>query len=225
MIDIIPAILSPTRDDFHRRFKAVEPYTEWIQIDIVDGKFAPTKTIDHEVINRFRTAKKLEIQLMVEFIEDWIDPFVKSKPARIIVPVESARNPINLIRHVRRHQIQIGFSLNPLTDVSRMQHIIDKVDSVLLLAVMPGFQGQKFNEKIYKKIQDLREMRPDIYIEVDGGVRPGIARTCVEYGANALCVGSYILKNNEIEGETYQEKIKKAIEVLKEDIEGVSSSR
>ena len=155
MIDIIPAILSSTRDDFHRRFKAVEPYTEWLQIDIVDGKFAPVKTIDHEVVNRFRTAKKLEIHLMVEFIEDWIDPFVKSKPARIIVPVESARNPINLIRHVRRHQIQIGFSLNPLTDVSRMQHIIDKVDSVLLLAVMPGFQGQKFNEKIYKKIQDL----------------------------------------------------------------------
>lgn len=222
MVDIIPAILSSTRDDFHRRFKAVEPYTEWIQIDIVDGKFAPSKTIGLEVVRKFRTAKKLEIHLMVNFIEDWIDPFVKEKVARIIVPVESARDPIGLIRHIRRHNIQVGFSLNPHTKVDTLQHIIDKVDMVSLLAVIPGFQGNKFDERIYKKIEEVREMRPDIYIEIDGGIRPGIARKCVEHGANALAIGSFILKNNEIEGETYQEKIKKAIEIIKEDIQEVS---
>lgn len=222
MVEIIPAILSPTRDDFHRRFKAVEPYTEWLQIDIVDGKFAPSKTVGPEVVTKFRTTKKLEIQLMVNFIEDWIDPFVKAKPARIIVPVETARDPIGLIRHLRRHNIQVGFSLNPHTGVERMQHLIDKVDSVLLLSVMPGFQGQHFVHGVFQKIRGLRSMRPDVYVEVDGGIQPGIARKCVESGANALVVGSYILKNDKIEGDTYGKKIKRAIEILKEDIEGVS---
>jgi ribulose-phosphate 3-epimerase len=222
MVDIIPAILSSTRDDFHRRFKAVEPYTdEWLQIDIVDGKFAPSKTVGPEVVTKFRTAKKLEIQLMVNFIEDWIDPFVKAKPARIIVPVETSRDPIGLIKHLRRHQIQVGFSLNPHTPTERMRHLIDKVDSALLLSVTPGFQGQHFAQGVLKKIPKLREMRPDVYIEVDGGIQPGVARKCVELGANGLCVGSYILKNDKVEGNTYAEKIQRAISILKEDIREV----
>ena len=222
-IDIIPAILSSTREDYHRRFKAVEPYTEWIQVDIVDGKFAPSKTIGVEPVRAIRTARKLEIQLMVKFIEDWIDPFVKARPERIIVPIESSRDSIGLIKHVRRHKIQIGFSLNPHTPVSTMEHLIDKVDATLLLSVNPGFQNQHFYQGVLQKIKDLKSMRPDAYIEVDGGIQPGIARKCVEVGASALCVGSYILKNDKLEGETYGEKIKNAIENLKSDVEGVNA--
>ncbi|MEX0616379.1 MAG: hypothetical protein WD231_01035 [Candidatus Woykebacteria bacterium] len=222
MVDIIPAILSTTRSDFHLRFKAVEPYTEWIQIDFVDGRFAPSKTVGPEVIGQFRTSKKLEIQLMVNFIEDWIDPFVKLKPERIIFPVETAHDPIGIVNHLRRHRIQVGFSLNTHTEVGRMQHLVDKIDCAVLLAVNPGFQGQKFYEGVYQKIKDLRAMREDLYIEVDGGQQPGIARKCAQAGAKALAVGSYILKNDKIEGATYGEKIKNAIDALKEDVKGVS---
>ena len=139
---------------------------------------------------------------MVKFIEDWIDPFVKAKPARIIVPIESSRDSIGLIRHVRRHKIQIGFSLNPHTPISTMEHLIDKVDAILLLSVNPGFQNQHFYYGVLQKIKDLKSMRPDVYIEIDGGIKPGIAKKCVEAGANALCVGSYILKNSDVEGNT-----------------------
>jgi len=222
MVDIIPAILSTTRSDFHLRFKAVEPYTDWIQIDFVDGRFAPNKTVGPEVIGQFRTSKKLEIQLMVNFIEDWIDPFVKLKPARLIFPVETSHDPIGLINHVRRHQIEIGFSLNPHTEAERMRHLIDKIDCATLLAVNPGFQGQHFFHGVFQKIKDLRTMRPDVYIEVDGGIQPGIARKCVEAGVNALAVGSFILKNDKIGGSTYQERIKNAINALKEDVKGAS---
>ena len=223
MIDIIPAILSSTREDYHRRFKAVEPYTEWIQIDIVDGKFVPSKTIGAETVSSIRTPRKLEIHLMVKFIEDWIDPFVKARPERIIVPIESSRDSIGIIRHVRRHGIQIGFSLNPHTPISTMEHLIDKVDATLLLSINPGFQNQHFFHGVLQKIKDLKSMKGDAYIEVDGGIQPGIAKKCVEAGANGLCVGSYILKNDKLEGDTYGEKIKNAIENLISDVEGVSS--
>lgn len=219
MVDIIPAILSTTREDYHRRFKAVEPYTEWIQVDIVDNKFARNLTVGPKEVGSLRTLKKLEIQLMVDYIEDWVDPFVKLKVARIIVPYESARDPIGVINHVRRHNIEIGFSINPDTPASVLQHIVDKVDTVLLLSVYPGFSGQHFVHGVFKKIKELRQMRPDVFIEIDGGIEPGIAKRCVEAGANALCVGSFILKNDKIEGVTYSEKVRNALDLLRKDVE------
>lgn len=221
--EIIPAILSKTTADYHKKFKVIEPLTEWIQIDIVDNKFARNQTIGPKEVASFRTLKKLEIQLMVDFIEDWVDPFVKIKVARIIIPYESARDPIGIIYHIRRHGIEVGFSVNPGTPVSRLQHVVDKVDTVLLLSVHPGFSGQHFVHGILKKIKDLREMRPDIVIEVDGGIGPGTARKCAETGANILISGSFIFENDKMEGQTYQEKVKSALEILKSDVAEVDS--
>ena len=165
---------------------------------------------------------------MVNYIEDWLDPFIKMRPStnvsRIIFPYESARDPIGVIRHVRRHGIQVGISINPDTPASRLQHLIDNADTVLLLSVYPGFSGQHFVHGVLNKIMQLREMRPDVVIEVDGGIEPGTARKCAEVGANVLISGSYLFENSKIKGETYHEKVKGALAILKEDVEGVVPS-
>ena len=221
MVEIIPAILSKTAADYHRKFKVIEPLTEWIQIDIVDNKFARNLTIGPKVVSSFLTAKKLEIQLMVDYIEDWIDPFIKLRAARIIVPYESCRDPLGIIHHLRLHGVEIGFSIDPETPSSRLQHLIDKLDTVLLLSVYPGFSGQHFVHNTLRKIEHLRQMRPDIVVEVDGGIEPGTARKCAEVGANILIAGSFVFENDKIEGETYRERVKNALAVLKEDVAGV----
>lgn len=221
--EIIPAILSTTPADYHKKFKAIEPLTDWIQIDIVDNKFARNLTVGPKIVGGFRTLKKLEIQLMVDYIEDWIDPFVqirkKANVARIIVPYETARDPIGVINHVRRHGVQIGFSINPDTPTNRLQHVIDKADTILLLSVYPGFSGQHFVHGTLEKIRQLRQMRPDVVIEVDGGIEPGTARKCAETGANILVSGSFLFENAKIKGEIYKEKVRKAFETLKADVE------
>lgn len=228
MAEIIPAILSKTPADYHKKFKAVEPFAEWIQVDIVDNKFARNLTVGPKAVGAIRTRKKLEIQLMVDLIEDWIDPFIKIRPttnvSRIIVPLESARDPIGITRHVKRHGVEIGFSINPDTKVERLQHVIDKVDAVLLLSVYPGFSGQHFVHGTLDRIIKLREMRPDILIEVDGGIAPGTARKCAEVGANVLISGSFIFENAKVKGDTYHEKVQTALGILKEDIEGIVPS-
>ena len=222
MAEIIPVILSKTSSDYHKKIKAVEPFTEWVQIDIVDGKFAPNKTIGPEVVAPIRIKNKLEIHLMVQFIEDWVDRFIKIQAVkRIIFPIETAFDPIGLIRHLKRHNVQVGVHLNPETPVKRLQNIISYLDQVLLLSVHPGFSGQHFVYGTLKEIEYVREMRPDIAIEVDGGIAPGTARRCVEFGANILNAGSFIFENDTIKGETYQERISNAISILKEDVEGV----
>jgi ribulose-phosphate 3-epimerase len=238
MVEIIPAILSTTAADYHKKFKAVEPFTEWIQVDIVDGRFAPNKTIGPEAIKPFLTSKKLEIHLMVKFIEDWVDRFIKIVAVkRIIFPIETAVEPIKLISHLHHHNVEAGAALNPDTPAERLRHIIGYLDTVLLLSVYPGFQGQHFVHNVLKKIMGVREMRPDIKIEVDGAIVPGTARHCAEMGANILAAGSFIFKNDKmstvgrrftstesgykIEGSTYQERIKNALEALRADVEGV----
>ena len=222
MVEIIPAILSATASDYHKKFKAVEPFVDWIQVDFVDGRFAPNKTIGPEAIKPFLTSKKLEIHLMVKFIEDWVDRFIKIPAVkRIIFPIETAAEPIKLIAHLHHHNIEAGAALNPDTPVEKLRHIIGYLDMVLLLSVYPGFQGQHFVHSALKKIIEVREMRPDIKIEVDGAIAPGAARRCAEVGANILAAGSFVFENAKIEGETYKERIKNALEALRADVEGV----
>jgi len=159
---------------------------------------------------------------MVDFIEDWVDPFIeirdKASIARIIVPYESCRDPIGVINHVRQHNLEVGFSINPDTPTVKLQHLIDKLDVVLLLAVYPGFSGQHFVHGTLDKIKQLKNTRPDITIEIDGGIEPGTARKCVQMGADLLAAGSFIFENVKIKGSTYKEKVKNALNTLREDV-------
>lgn len=221
MVEILPAILAKTSNDYHHKLKIVEPYTDWVQVDIVDNIYSRNQTIDAKVVGSIRTNIKLEIQLMVERIENWIDPFIAVRPNRIIFPLESAREPLLLIRHMKQHQVPFGFSLDPHTPVERMQHLIDKIDVVLLLAVNPGFSGQHFFYGVLDKIRKLKSMRPDLIIEIDGGIDPSIARKCAQVGANILASGSFIFKNDKMEGSTYGDKVRNSIEALKESVEDI----
>jgi ribulose-phosphate 3-epimerase len=222
MVEVVPAILSTHRADYHKKFKAVEPLVDWVQIDVVDGRFAPNKTIGPEVVKAFRTVKKLEIQLMVNFIEDWVDRFVKIQSVqRIVFPIETAYQPIRLIKHIKRHKVEVGASVNPQTPVERLEHIIGHLDTALVLSVHPGFSGQHFVQGSFEKIKKIKQMRPNVRVEIDGAVSPGIARKAAEVGADVLIAGSFIFSNPKMEGETYHEKVKKAIDSLREDVEGM----
>lgn len=226
MVEILPAILAKTGADYHRKFKAAEPYTDWFQIDIVDGRFAPVKTIGPREVAAFRTGKKLEIQLMVNFIEDWLDNFVKIQAVkRIVFPVETAFDPIGIIRHLKRHKIEVGVSINPQTSPERLQHIISYLDTALVLSVYPGFSGQHFVHGSFEKIKKIKQMNPNVRVEIDGGISPGTARKAAEEGADILVAGSFIFDNANIEGESYQEKIESALRILKDDVGGLLPSK
>lgn len=221
MVEILPAILAKTSDEYLRKLKTVEPFTDWVQIDIIDNTYARNHTINAKVVEAIRTKCKLEIHLMVERIENWIDPFVKIRPHRIIVPIESAREPLLLIRHLNQHQIPFGFSLEPHTPAESLQHVVDKIDVALLLAVNPGFSGQHFYHGVLDKIRKLRAMRADLKIEIDGGIEPDTARKCAEVGADILSCGSFIFENDKMDGASYSEKVRNSIEALKESVENI----
>lgn len=204
MVEIIPAILVKTEEEFRARFRQVEPLVSWVQIDIVDGKFAPNVTWnDPLVMASLKTSVRFEIDLMVADVEREVGRWLGAVPqvGRILVHEEALRHDaprrevFDLMADMREQGIEFGLSLNPETDVEHLFPYIDELDAVLLLGVSPGFGGQKLQENVIKKVALLREKFRNLPIEVDGGVSAENARALVEAGATRLAAGSFLFKH------------------------------
>jgi len=208
MIEIVPAILVKTRNELEQRFREVEPYVNRIQIDIMDGKFVPNKTIQPEDMALFKTKLIKEAHLMVEDNEKYVDDFLNLDFDMIIVHIESCRDVDGIIKKVKDRRKKIALALNPSTSLSLLKDYLDDLDMVLLMTVNPGFSGQGFIPEVLSKIKQLRRMKKGLDIEVDGGINKENAKLVAEAGANILVSCSGIFK--------FEDK-KKAIESMKKE--------
>lgn len=188
MAKIIPTVLTNSEEEYCKRLRQIEHITDLIQIDIIDGKFAPNTTVGTDVIGKYPTSAQLEAQLMVNFAEGYIRELAKLEyMMRIILPFEGKSNISEAIYQVKKHDKQVGISLNPGTPVSSAQNFFDEVDLLLLLSVDPGFSGQKFQPHVIKKVQEAKHIVPGLAVEVDGGVDFENAPLLARAGADFLC--------------------------------------
>jgi len=193
MIEIVPAILVKTPKELEQRLKEVELYVKRVQIDIMDGKFVPNKTIQPEDMKLFKTILMKEVHLMVEDNEKYVEDFLNLDFDMIIVHLESCRDVEGIIRKVKDHGKKIALALNPPTPLSLINDYLDDLDMILLMTVNPGFSGQGFMPEVLPKIKELRKMRKNLDIEVDGGIKKENAKLVAEAGANILvsCSGIF----------------------------------
>lgn len=208
MIEIVPAILVKTREELEQRFKEVEPYVDRIQIDIMDGKFVPNKTIQPEDMKDFKTNLVKEAHLMVNDNEKYVEDFLNLGFDLIIVHYESCKDIPGIIKKVKERGKKIALAINPPTPLLVIKDYLNDLDMVLIMTVNPGFSGQGFDSSVLSKIRELRGMKRDLDIEVDGGIKVGTVKLAAKAGANifASCSGIY----------KFEDK-KKAIEALKND--------
>jgi ribulose-phosphate 3-epimerase len=208
MIEIVPAILVKNLGELNKRLKEVESYVNRIQIDIMDGKFVPNKTIQPEEMESFRTKLIKEAHLMVNDNEKYVDDFLKLGFDIIIVHAESCKNIKEIIKKVKSRGKKIALAVNPPTPLSSIKNVLNDLDMVLIMSVNPGFSGQGFMPEILPKIRELRKIKKDFDIEVDGGIKLGNAKLVAEAGANIIvsCSGIYGFENK-----------KEAIELLKKE--------
>lgn len=191
MAVIVPGILSNSEDEYHRRLLAAEHVADLIQIDVVDGKFAPSTTVGSDIIKKYQTFRSLEIQLMVVYPENYIDDLAPLEwVVRIIVPFEIDADVASAIYHIRRHGKQAGLSLNPTTPVHAALHYFDDIDLLLLMTGKPGFSGQKLGDGTYKRISEAKSLVADMPLEVDIGVNFDNAAKLAQAGANFLVASS-----------------------------------
>lgn len=172
----------------------------FLHIDIMDGKFVKNSTWNCLDVKNIlpNNSKPLDIHLMVEDIEKYINDFSILNPKYITFHLEATDNPIKIIKLIKEKNIGVGISIKPNTDVSSLLPYLSLVDLVLVMSVEPGQGGQKFLDSSVEKINYLYQVRNDknynYVIEVDGGVNNTTIENCRK--CDIVVVGSYITKNN-----------------------------
>ena len=189
---IIPAIIAKSQDELEININKVMNHVDLIQLDIMDGKFVPNQSIDFD----FELPKidcVYEAHLMINSPIKWIKKYY-TKVNMILAHFESCKNPSEIIEYVRSKNKKVGFVLNPKTPVSAIEKYLDDLDQVLIMTVNPGFYGSPFLPEMLDKISELRALKPNLNIEVDGGITDKTIGLVDQAGANMFVSGSYIIK-------------------------------
>lgn len=176
-----------------------------LHIDVMDGIFVPSISFGAPMVEAVRscTSMTLDVHLMIEDPARYIEVF-KAAGADILTIHAEAQNHLNrTLSKIRECGMKAGIALNPDTDLSALNYLLDETDMILVMSVNPGFGGQKFIDATYRKLSLLREMISarglDIDIEVDGGVTVSNVKSVMDAGANVIVSGSAIFKGD-IEG-------------------------
>lgn len=198
-MNIIPVINCSDFECVKKRLQQIkELKCGWVHFDISDGKFAPTKTWNNPVeFFGFPISKnlKLEVHLMVEKPEDYIDKWIAAGASRVFVHQEIL---FSKIFRENLGECELGLALKPETPIEDLFPYLDTIRFVLLLAVSPGCSGQKFQRTVLEKIKKLKNYDKTLLIEIDGGINLETAKLVKSAGADIAASASYIFESGNI---------------------------
>lgn len=199
MIKIAPSILAADFAKLGEEVKEVEQAgAELIHIDVMDGHFVPNISFGSIVLDAIRplTNLPLDVHLMIENPDQYIEQFAKAGADYITVHVEACRHLHRTIQLIRSYGVKPGVVLNPHTPIESIQHVLEDIDMVLFMTVNPGFGGQKFIHSVVPKVEALatiiKERGLSIEIEIDGGINAETIVPCAKAGATIFVAGSAI---------------------------------
>jgi ribulose-phosphate 3-epimerase len=218
MKKIAPSILSADFSRLREEVRAVEEAgADVIHVDVMDGHFVPNITIGPLVVEGLRklTSLPLDVHLMIEKPERYIEPFSQAGSTWLTFHVEVCSRLRSVIRKARQLNVRPGVVLNPSTPLKALYPILEEIDLVLLMSVNPGFAGQSFIPATLKKIERLRKIVGQneyaLEIEVDGGIKVDNIGEVSRAGGDIFVLGSGIYKTRDY-AETIRQ-LRRAIDV------------
>jgi len=174
---------------------------DWVHVDVMDGHFVPNLTFGPKMVADLHKATRLplDVHLMIERPDDWVDRYVDAGAAYVVIHVEAAQAVSATLSRIRARGAKAGITLNPDTPVDSVLPYLEEIDLALVMSVNPGFGGQKFIESALGKLQRLRKeidaRHLPVELEVDGGVKLDNVRRVIDAGASVVVAGSAVFES------------------------------
>ena len=191
-IRTVPAILTDNPETLEKLVRQTETFTDYAQMDIMDGRFVPSTSVSCKDIAGLKTTLKWEAHLMVMNPENCVEDFQRAGAKKIVFHFQATAESQKIIALVRELNMQVGLAVNPEVPVADFAPLVDYLDSVLFLAVNPGFYGAKFIPEVLDKIVDFHRQFPKIETGIDGGVKENTIAEIARTGVDVIYIGSAI---------------------------------
>ncbi len=194
---IAPSVLNANFLNLQSELNAIEKGgAGLVHLDIMDGHFVPNISFGPGISGMISkaTSLPLDCHLMIDNPEFFVDEFVKIGARYVTIQAESTIHLDRILNRIRELGAKPAVSINPATPIENIKWVLDSVDMVLVMSVNPGFGGQSLIPYCLDKIRELRRLKPELDIEIDGGVKLDNILSAKEAGANIFVVGSAIFK-------------------------------
>ncbi|MHB8895378.1 MAG: ribulose-phosphate 3-epimerase [Candidatus Geothermincolia bacterium] len=203
-VKLAPSILNADFASLGSAVKAIEPYSDYIHLDVMDGHFVPNITFGPLVVQTVKriTEVPLDVHLMIYNPPEWVETFADAGADRISFHVRSCRDAESVVRAIRGLGVSPGLAISPEVPVFELKPFLGMVDFVIVMCVYPGFGGQKLMPEMLNRVgaikRDAAELGVVLEVEVDGGVKAQNLPIVLEAGVDTVVVGSSIFSSSDI---------------------------
>jgi len=199
---ISPSILSADFTQLGDQIKQAEQAgADWFHIDVMDGHFVPNISMGPFIVEACRrvTDLPLDVHLMIEKPERYLENFINAGANYLTVHLETCPEMDKTLNKIQKLGCKAGITLNPATSPKDIEPYLEFADLVLVMTVQPGFSGQSFMFDILPKIRQIRNsldrIKPEVLLEVDGGINAETIRTAYDHGARVFVAASAIFNH------------------------------